>query len=95
MSMTRHVILNYVDTPLRILFWTVPELLILIVPLFLGLMIDQLILGVLISVISFWGNKKYQQRFGKGQIEAVKYWFFPRNRKFKSLPPSFVREYVG
>lgn len=95
MSLTRHVILNHVDTPLKILFWTVPELLMLITPSFIGLIIDQLTLGLLSSVIYVWGSKKYQRHFGKGQFQAVKYWFFPRDRRFKTLPPSFIREYMG
>lgn len=92
-AMNRHVILNYVDTPLKILFWTVPEILLLVVPLFIGLMINQLILAIIISVVNCWLNKKYQQHFGKGQFQAVLYWFLPDNRRFKNLAPSFIREY--
>ena len=95
MSMQRHVILNYVDSPLKILFWTMPELLMLVVPCFIGLIIDQVTLCLIISVFNFWVSKKYQQYFGKGQFQAVTYWFLPRNRRFKTLLPSFVREYIG
>lgn len=95
MSMTRHVILNYVDTPLKILLWTVDEILMLIGPAFLGLIIDQFILGMLISVVYFWGYKRYQRKFGKGQFQAVRYWYLPTSRSFKWLPPSYVQEYLG
>lgn len=95
MSMTRHVILNHVDTPLKILFWTIPELLMLIVPTFTGIILDQVTLGLLSSFLMVWGNKKYQQHFGKGQFQAVRYWFLPKNKRFKKLPPSYVREYIG
>ena len=93
--MKRHIILNYLDTPLKILFWTVPEILMLVVPCFIGLIIDQAILGLMISIFSFWLTKKYQQHFDKDQFQAVQYWFLPPNRRFKSLPPSFAREYIG
>lgn len=93
--MNRHIILNYVDTPLKILFWTMPELLLIITPWFVGLIINQLMLGVIVSIFNFWANKKYQQWFGKGQFQAVRYWFLPADPKFKTLPPSFIREYVG
>ena len=93
--MKGHIILNYVDTPLKILFWTMPEILMLIAPLFIGLIINQLTLALIISIFNFWANKKYQQHFGKGQFCAVKYWFLPHDRRFKTLPPSFIREYVG
>jgi type IV conjugative transfer system protein TraL len=88
------VILNYVDTPLKILFWTVPELFMLFVPCFIGLLISQLMLGIVISLLYSWLTKVYQRRFGKGQLQAVFYWFLP-NPQFKRLPPSFIREYVG
>lgn len=93
--MKRHIILNHVDTPLKILFWTTGELVMLIVPLFLGLIINQLTLSLLVSIFNFWVHKKYQQHFGKGQFQAVRYWFLPPDRRFKNLPPSFIRECLG
>ncbi len=95
MSMEKHVILNTLDTPLKILFWTVPELLMFLVPPFLGLMIDQLTLGCGSSLMAVWLSRRYQEHFGKGQLEAVRYWFLPTSHRFKSLPPSSVREYLG
>jgi type IV conjugative transfer system protein TraL len=93
--MKQHVILNYVDTPLKILFWTVPEILMLIIPLFIGLIINQLMLALIVIIGNFWVNKKYQQQFGKGQFQAVLYWFLPADYRFKTIAPSFIREYVG
>lgn len=95
MSMNRHFILNYVDTPLRLLLWTVPEILMLIGPFFLGLILEQLTLGFVTSILYFYGYKKYQQKFGKGQFHAVKYWYFPTDGRFKTLPASYLREYIG
>lgn len=95
MSMNRNVILNYVDTPLKILFWTVPELLMLFVPCFVGMLISQLTIGMLTAAFYFWLSKVYQRHFGKGQLQAVMYWFLPANRRFKNLPHSFIREYLG
>ena len=91
----RHVILNHVDTPLKILFWTAGELLMWFIPCFLGLMLNQLILGLIISVIGGLVNKKYQQHFGRGQFQSVKYWFLPQNLGRKSLPRSYARAYLG
>lgn len=95
MSGNRHVILNTVDTPLKILFWTVPELLILTIPFFVGLLISQLTLGLCVMVFYFWLTRMYQRHFGKGQLQAVMYWFLPHNHRFECLPRSFIREYVG
>jgi type IV conjugative transfer system protein TraL len=95
MSMTRHVILNHVDSPLKILLWTVPELLMLVMPIILGLMADQLTLGIAVIFLYFWVSKKYRQHFGQGQFHAVKYWYFPKDKRFKTLAPSYIREYFG
>ncbi len=95
MSMEKHVILNTVDTPLKILFWTAPELLMWVCPPFLGLICDQLTLGIVGSVLYGFGAKYYQVHFGKGQFQAVRYWFLPPNRRFKTLPFSYIREYLG
>ncbi len=95
MSMQQHVILNTVDTPLKILFWTVPELLMWVVPLFTGLMLNQVMLGALTSLLYVWGAKHYRRHFAKGNFQAVKYWFLPTDRRLKTLPPSFIREYLG
>lgn len=91
----RHVILNHVDTPLKILFWTTGELLMWFIPCFLGLMLNQLILGLIISVLGGLVNKKYQQHFGRGQFQSVKYWFLPQDLGRKSLPRSYARTYLG
>lgn len=95
MATNRHVILNYVDTPLKFLLWTVNEIVMLVVPCFIGIVIDQFALGVIVCVGYFWGYKKYKRRFGKGQFQAVRYWYLPNDSRFKSIPPSFRREYLG
>ncbi len=91
----KHVILNYVDTPLKILLWTIPEILMFLGPCFVGLIIDQLTLGFGTSVVLIWGYKKYQRCFGKGQFQAVKYWFLPPDLRLKAFPKSYIREYLG
>ena len=91
----KHVILNYVDTPLKILLWTIPEILMLIGPCFVGLIINQLTLGFVASVIILLIYKKYQRCFGKGQFQAVKYWFLPPETKLSVFPKSYIREYLG
>lgn len=93
--MNRHVMLNHVDTPLKLLLWTVPEILMMIVPFFLGLMLEQLLMGLLVSIAYFYIYKKYQRKFGKGQFQVVNYWYFPTGKRFKTLPPSYLREYLG
>ena len=94
MQVQNHVVLNHVGTPLKILFWTIPEMLILLVPFFSGLVCNQMLFGVLASGLGYFGYSKYQKIFGKGQFDAVRYWFLPSGSRFK-LPLSHIRDYLG
>jgi type IV conjugative transfer system protein TraL len=95
MSVKNHVILNHVDSPLRILFWTKGEILLFLGPFLTGIVIDEFTLGLVISCLNAWVYKSYKKRFGKGKLQAVMYWYLPRSKQLKELPHSFVREYLG
>lgn len=95
-SINRHVILNHIDSPIKILFWNRGELLMLMGPFFLGLLSDFFIEGVFLSLFNWWVVSKYKSLFGKGQLQSVMYWHFPHAKKrLKKIPPSYIREYVG
>jgi len=93
--MSSHVILNYVDTPLRILFWTKGELMLFILPFFLGIITDEFVLGVGVSCFNIWLVRQYKKRFGQGQLQAVMWWYLPPTRRLKAFPPSSIRFYLG
>ena len=95
MSRKNHLILNHVDTPLRILFWTKGELLLFLAPSVAGLIFEQLIGGILVSGINMYVCRQYKKKFGKGQLSAVLYWYFPRSNRNKGFPLSYVRNYLG
>ena len=95
-DLNRHVILNSVDAPLKILIWTKGEIAMFLVPAILGLMFRHTFLGLCISFINYRLWKIYQTRFGKGQFRAVCYWFLPHmGKRLPAIPPSYIREYVG
>lgn len=95
MSTHQNDILNYVDTPLRILFWTKGEILLFILPFFIGMMLDAFFFGVGVGLLNSWIVSKYKKRFGKGQLKAVQYWYLPVIKNLKCLPISYIREYLG
>ncbi len=95
-TFTRHVILNSVDAPLKILIWTKGEIGMFLAPAILGLMFKHSILGLLVSFLNYRLMKIYQERFGKDQFRAVCYWFLPHvGKRFPAIPPSYIREYIG
>jgi type IV conjugative transfer system protein TraL len=92
---SQHVVLNYIDTPLKILFFTVPEMMGVIGPAIIGLAIDHFGLGFLGSLSFIFVYRSYKRHFGRGQFAAVKYWFLPLDARLRTLPPSYIREYLG
>ncbi len=94
--MTRHVILNHVDSPLKILIWTKGEIGTFLLPALLGLMFRQTVMGLVISFVNYRLFKLYHQRFGNDQFQTVCYWFLPHlAKRLPAIPPSYIREYIG
>jgi hypothetical protein len=95
-ALTRHVILNCVDAPLKYLIWTKAEIGMFLAPALMGLMLKQSILGLIVSFLNYRLFKLYQERFGKDQFQAVWYWFLPhRKKQLPAIPPSYGRHYIG
>lgn len=95
MEQSCHVILKHIDNPVRFLFWTKFEILIFILPCFLGLIMDQFLIGCLISFLNLRINKFYKRRFGKGQCQSIFFWYLPLQNNFKGFPKSYIREFIA
>jgi conjugal transfer pilus assembly protein TraL len=89
-----NTLFGYLDTPTKFILWTKGELLLILGPFFLGILLDALILGVGTGAINYWGMKAYQKRFGKGLLQAVRYWYLPYLEKLEALYDSSIREFV-
>lgn len=94
MASVNRYILNYLDSPIKILFWTKGELVLFLGPFFVGVFIDEFVCGLMVSCLNAFTVRQYKKRFGKGQLQAVLYWYLPPVKKLKALPPSFIREYL-
>jgi type IV conjugative transfer system protein TraL len=88
-----HIVLNFIDKPLKIFFWTPGQLFITAVPFVIGLVCDCFFLGLVGSFLCAYGMRFFKRKFGKGQLQAVMYWYLPVNAKSKDLPPSHIIEY--
>lgn len=91
-----HVILSYIDTPSRILIWQADQVLVCVLPFFLGMITEHIIVGIVFSFVFAFLFKIFQKKFGKGKIRAILYWYFPTDLKLikKGLPPSHVRSWI-
>jgi type IV conjugative transfer system protein TraL len=90
-ALTRHVILNKIDAPLKILIWTKGEIGAFIMPALMGLMVKHAVIGVVLSFVNYRLYKAYQGRFGEGQFSAVCYWFLPSvGDRLPAIPPFLI-----
>jgi type IV conjugative transfer system protein TraL len=94
----KHVVLSSLDNKKRILVFTIPEVLIMVVPILIGILVGGLV-GVAIMLSGFWIRKiynRYTKRFPNSLLGGIFYWYFPSTGKKRStLPESHVKEYIS
>ena len=91
-----HVILSCIDTPARILIWPANQVLVCLLPFALGMITEHVLVGVVMSFISVTLFRLFQNRFGKGKLRSILYWYLPTSSRLvrKGLPPSYVRFWI-
>jgi type IV conjugative transfer system protein TraL len=86
--------MRHTDSSVKILLWTKGELLLILGPFFLGIFLDAFVLGVVAGALNSWGISSFKKNFGKGLLQAVRYWYLPYIEKLKEFYDSSVREYA-
>ncbi len=91
----QNVLLNTLDNPKRILFWTMDEVLLVFIFFMMGLIFNIFILLLIFPVKMFYG--KLKRRFPRGLFKHKVYWNMPhkvfiKSGRYKNLPPSYVRD---
>jgi type IV conjugative transfer system protein TraL len=94
--MDQYYIPKYLDAPRRILIFTVDEaitigLLFVIFVFFL----KQQILAIIVCGLAYFGLKRLKGDRGPTYIRRLIYWHLPPIIKFKQIPPSYKRKFVG
>ena len=95
MDKAKHLIFNFLDSPLKILFWTKGELVLTVGPFLLGIVLDAFGFGIICALVCIFAIRFFKRHFGKGQLLAVMYWYLPPPSKLKYLPLSYKKEYLG
>ena len=96
MDREQHYLLNYLDRPMRLLFLTIDEFFVLIVPLFAGFWFMYAFAGLLTSIFGYLILRLFKRKLGHGNLRASLYWHLPTSRKHMTLLiPSWIREYIG
>jgi type IV conjugative transfer system protein TraL len=91
----KHAILHYLDEPVRFLYWTKGELGFYFGIPFMGMLLEQELLGVVLTVMSGLVHRAFKKRFGTLNLQVLRYWYFPPDRRLACLPPSHIRNYIG
>ena len=92
----QHILLHHLDDPLRFLYWTLDEAATIVGPVFFGLAIEHPFLGLLGSFACYAAVRTVKKRFGLENLKHALYWYLPKSHKhLPSVPPSYIREYIG
>lgn len=57
-QINNHVILSHIDTPIRILFWPASHVAICTIPIGIGMVVDNLMIGFCMSFVTVYCLKK-------------------------------------
>ncbi len=88
---------KYLDEPERIMFWSIDEIIVMLVPMIvIGFCFNHFIHALLVSTIALLNWKRF-----KGSEQAnlhlyILYWFYPHCvTGLKATPKSYIKTYFG
>lgn len=91
----KYYIPKMLDEPFRIYLLTIDEFILLVIPVVLGLFFDQTIIGFILGISGLLLIKKFKGEQGHFYLMHLAYWYMPDIVRFKTTPPSYIREYIG
>lgn len=93
--MDKYTIPKHLDAPVKILFFTVDEFFLSIIPGALLIFLGLPMLAIAFLTLVLLALKKIKGEQGLSYLKAVGYWFLPRVSYFYVIPPSYQRFYLG
>lgn len=93
-----NAILKKLDNPVRILSFSIGDLMAYLAPFFIGSLLDSMFFIPVIGIILMFLSKKVLRRFSKFYVMRVLYWSLPTKQFNKilkvKLPPSHKRFWI-
>lgn len=92
----KHQLYKTLNNPLRVIFWSIDEFLLMVIPLLIGFMMASpfiLLSGFVLIIIYLKLKKKFPA------LKHMVYWYLPTRRLrkqkiIKNLPSSHIREFM-
>ena len=89
-------LLNHLDDPMRLLIFTIDEVVAFLAPFFLGYEVQQTLYGFCLGVGCYFVVKYMKKKEMGTNFRQLWYWYLPSKRKmFKYYVPSYFREFQG
>ena len=95
MEQTEVPIPIFLNEPDKIIFWTWFEVFTFLSIFFLVWIICSFFLGVVLGLLVIHGYRLLQKSPWGDLSRVGVYWFLPSHKNFKTLPPSYLREFAG
>ncbi|CUI18211.1 Type IV conjugative transfer system protein TraL (plasmid) [Candidatus Protochlamydia naegleriophila] len=92
----KHQLYKTLDNPLRVIFWSIDEFVLMVIPLMIGFMMASpfiLLSGIFLKIVC----SKFKKKFPV--LKHMIYWYLPTRRLrkqkiIKNLPSSHIREFM-
>ncbi len=95
-DLERYYIPKRLDEPERLLFWSIDEACLMIVPIFMGIIVGYTTTGILIGITFYLQWRKLKGNNQANVIRSLAYWVLPSSIFYlKKTPASHLRLFVG
>ena len=92
----KYYIPKTLDAPKRWLIFTMDELGVIIAPLMIGVLFDQMFLGMVFGIIGYFVWRKYKGLNKGNMMTYMRYWYLPNYlNRYKVTAKSHNRVYLG
>ena len=91
-----YYLLNHLDEPVRFLFFTFSEFIVLLIPFMFGLFMDRMMFGLITGIVLYQLLRLIGKSFGGATLRQIAYWFLPTAKNMMQLNiPTCIRELQG
>ena len=92
----KHILLNHLDQPVRFLYFTLDEAIVLLGSFLLGGIVNKPLIGIIIGVLLAVILNKIKKFNDNCNITQMFYWYLPTSTKaYRLCLPSYIREFLG